>query len=123
MTFWPQTSSFSFERDFKKLKYFRSKKEDIGTRLAKALKSSGVAITVTSITDFLAFAVGGTTTGKYYIKIISEKESLHLGSRLLYFSGKRIYRVHKNSNSAVKISSKTVNEPACLFLILCHTIL
>ena len=26
------------------------------------MKNSGVAITVTSLTDFLAFAVGGTTT-------------------------------------------------------------
>ena len=42
---------------------FRSNtREEIGPRLAKTMKNSGVAITVTSLTDFLAFAVGGTTT-------------------------------------------------------------
>ena len=45
------------------LHIFRSNtREEIGPRLAKTMKNSGVAITVTSLTDFLAFAVGGTTT-------------------------------------------------------------
>ena len=36
---------------------WRDREEKFG----KVLKRSGVAITVTSLTDFLAFAVGGTT--------------------------------------------------------------
>ena len=36
--------------------------EDLSKKISKTLTNSGVAITVTSITDLLAFAVGGTTT-------------------------------------------------------------
>lgn len=32
-------------------------------RMGKALKHAGVSITITSVTDFLAFVIGGTTVG------------------------------------------------------------
>jgi len=34
-------------------------------KFGKILRRSGVAITVTSLTDFIAFAVGGTTVGYF----------------------------------------------------------
>lgn len=37
------------------------KKNDIATRVAIAMKHAGVSITVTSITDFVAFAIGAST--------------------------------------------------------------
>ena len=37
-------------------------KQEIPDKLARTLTNSGVAITVTSLTDLLAFAIGGTTT-------------------------------------------------------------
>ena len=46
-----------------KISYFSSDiQQTIERKIGKALKTSGVAITVTSLTDFLAFAVGATTT-------------------------------------------------------------
>ena len=33
----------------------------VGDRISRAMRVSGVAITVTTLTDFLAFATGGTT--------------------------------------------------------------
>ena len=37
-------------------------------RFGLTLKRAGAAITVTSLTDFLAFAIGGTTVRKFVIK-------------------------------------------------------
>ncbi len=36
-------------------------KAQIPDQLSKTMRNSGVAVTITSVTDFLAFAVGGTT--------------------------------------------------------------
>ena len=37
--------------------------DEIPVRMGKALRSAGVSITVTSVTDMLAFAVGISTVG------------------------------------------------------------
>ena len=44
----------------------RAKKEhlDLHSRIAKTMQNAGVAITITSITDFTVFAIGATTVSR-----------------------------------------------------------
>jgi Niemann-Pick C1 protein len=42
----------------------KEKKMSLPERVGLTMKHAGVSITVTSITDFVAFAVGGTTVRK-----------------------------------------------------------
>ena len=53
---------FLFQILIKIFDTFSDVQQIIERKIGKALKTSGVAITVTSLTDFLAFAVGATTT-------------------------------------------------------------
>ena len=42
-------------------------KKPMTERFGMTMRRAGVAITITSLTDFLAFAVGGTTVSKGWI--------------------------------------------------------
>jgi hypothetical protein len=52
------------------------------------LRRSGVAITVTSLTDFLAFAVGGTTVSQQFFLLRFYSESFFYNWQLFYDSFK-----------------------------------
>ena len=44
----------------------------MSTKIAQALKHAGVSVTVTSLTDVFAFAVGAVTVGLVFLSIVPE---------------------------------------------------
>ena len=47
------------------------KKLPLDERMALALKHAGVSVTVTSITDIVAFGIGGSTVSTFTVKVLN----------------------------------------------------
>lgn len=51
----------------------RNRKLSIEDKIGKALKSSGMSVLITSVTDVFAFAIGAITVDRYFLYLFNYK--------------------------------------------------